>query len=87
LKKDLEIDGLGECYSQIELNLYDEIPRVNMIFIDGSVVFVQYYANNVKGSSNPTMMIENKNTDGLFSFYQRLYNRILHNSTKQVAAT
>ncbi len=70
-------------YKNLRIYLYDAMPRMNMIFIDGEHLLLQYYANTVPGASNPCFYIK-KLTDGqLFDFYYNQYT-LIRNSSKGV---
>jgi hypothetical protein len=75
LRTELEFDGKENLYEQIEIILYDDIPRCNLVFIDDKVLFAQYYANYVKGENNPTFYIVNDGSDGIYSFYRKIFDR------------
>lgn len=82
LKDDLEMDGKGNLYDQINIILYDDIPRCNMVFIDNDVLFVQYYANYVKGENNPTFFIKRCTEDGVYDFYRKVFIRTMNRYQK-----
>lgn len=67
---------LGKVFDNLKVYVYDSIPRMNMIFIDGTHLLLQYYANNVPGASNPCFYIKKQNDNQIFDFYYRQYQLI-----------
>ena len=62
--------------SSFEILAYDEIPRMNMIFIDAKHLLLQYYATAVAGASNPSFYIQKTGASPVFDFYYRIYHHI-----------
>lgn len=63
-------------YNNLRIYVYDLLPRVNMIFIDGAHLLLQYYANTIPGASNPCFYIKRLGDNQLFDFYYDQYTRI-----------
>ncbi len=66
----------GKTFDNLRVFLYDSIPRMNMIFIDGNHLLLQYYANNIPGSSNPCFYIKKQADNQIFDFYYNQYKTI-----------
>lgn len=67
---------LGKVFDNLKVYVYDSIPRMNMIFIDGTHLLLQYYANNVPGASNPCFYIKKQADNQIFDFYYNQYKVI-----------
>lgn len=66
----------GEVFDNLKVFVYDSIPRMNMIFIDGTHLLLQYYANSVPGASNPCFYIKKQADNQIFDFYYKQYKVI-----------
>ena len=62
----------GDKGSNYHIMIYDQLPRMNMIFAD-DYLFLQYYANNVPGLKNPSFFIEKQKNSPIFSFCDDVY--------------
>lgn len=67
---------LGKVFDNLKVYVYDSIPRMNMIFIDGKHLLLQYYANNVPGASNPCFYIKKQAENQVYDFYYNQYKVI-----------
>lgn len=74
---------LGKEFDNLKVYVYDSIPRMNMIFIDGVHLLLQYYANNVPGSSNPCFYIKKQADNQVFDFYYHQY-QIIRDSGREL---
>ena len=59
------------------------MPRLNMIFIDGEPLLLQYYANAVPGASNPCFYIKKKEDGQLYDFFYEQYQYIRERGTEK----
>jgi hypothetical protein len=56
------------------------IPRFNIYIVDDAIMTVQSYAYG-RGEETPILVLERKNTGGLFDYYASVVKHILDNST------
>lgn len=73
----------GKVYDNLKVFVYDSIPRMNMIFIDGTHLLLQYYANSVPGASNPCFYIKKQADNQIFDFYYKQY-KLIRDSGKEL---
>jgi hypothetical protein len=60
---------------QLDVSIYKNIPRYNLLFIDDEHLFVQYYAAYTRGEDNPCYYIKKDNNKGVYNFYREIYNK------------
>ncbi len=65
---------------QIEIRIYDMIPRFNIYIVDDTLMTVQSYAYG-RGEDTPTLVLKRKAKGGLFDFYASAAKHILDYST------
>ena len=75
------MNEIGDGYD-LNILIYDEIPRFNLMFIDKRHLFIQYYAHYTRGEDNPCFYIENDGEDGTYNFYFNIYLEILKRSKR-----
>ena len=71
----------GTHHENVRLLKYDAIPRLNMIFVNGRVLYLQYYAPRVEGYNNPTFVIERDANDSssgksVYDFYYSCFEKL-----------
>ena len=64
---------------QLEIRVYDMIPRFNIYVVDDKLMTVQGYAYG-RGEETPTLVLERKMNGGLFDFYVSTALHILGHS-------
>lgn len=69
--------------NNLKIYIYDLVPRLNMIFIDGEHLLLQYYANAVPGASNPCFYIKKKEDGQLYDFFYEQYQYIRERGTEK----
>ena len=68
-----------EHSKQLEIRVYDMIPRFNIYIVDDILMTVQGYAYG-RGEDTPTLVLERKAKGGLFDFYASIAKHMLENS-------
>ena len=77
-KRIMRIDR--EKAKQLDIRIYDMIPRFNIYIVNDTLMTVQGYAYG-RGEETPTFVLERKTRGGLFDFYVSTAKHILKNST------
>ncbi|TDO67687.1 hypothetical protein EV651_103601 [Kribbella sp. VKM Ac-2571] len=68
-------DDLGEAADKLELRMYDETIRFNLMFIDQRLCVMQTYLPALRGLDSPTFVMErtgNESSD-LYSVYHHIF--------------
>jgi len=68
-----------EKAKQLEIRIYNMIPRFNIYIVNDTLMTVQGYAYG-RGEETPTLVLERKTKGGLFDFYVSTAQHILKNS-------
>lgn len=64
----------------LQVSIYDHIPRFNLLFIDSEYLLMQYYASFTRGEDNPCFYIRNRGENGIYDFYHGIFTKIRENA-------
>ncbi len=79
--RDVEVSS--DARENLGIFIYDQVPRMNMIFLDGMHLLLQFYSNDVPGANNPCFYIKRLAQGQLYDFYYSQYEKI-RNSGKRI---
>lgn len=66
-----------ELRQHIEVAVYDEIPRFNIILLDGKLGVVQPYLPEARGIDSPTLVIKRRSpVAGLFATFEQIFTTL-----------
>ncbi|MCC5581378.1 hypothetical protein IMZ11_37825 [Microtetraspora sp. AC03309] len=63
-----------EAAKRLEIHVYDETIRFNILIVDGTTCVVQPYLPAARGVDSPTLVItDNTAADGLFPVFDQVF--------------
>ena len=70
-----------EAAERLEIHVYDETIRFNILIVDGSTCVVQPYLPAARGVDSPTLVItDNTAADGLFPVFDQVFTSMWERS-------
>ncbi|GAA2776414.1 DUF5919 domain-containing protein [Nonomuraea dietziae] len=70
-----------EAAERLELQVYDETIRFNILIVDHATCVVQPYLPQARGVDSPTLVItDNTAADGLFPVFDQVFNEMWERS-------
>ncbi|MFI6803345.1 DUF5919 domain-containing protein [Streptosporangium canum] len=71
-----------EAAELLELRVYDETIRFNILIVDGATCVVQPYLPQARGVDSPTIVInDNTAADGLFPVFDQVFTSMWEQSS------
>ncbi|GAA3146858.1 hypothetical protein GCM10010486_10720 [Nonomuraea roseoviolacea subsp. carminata] len=71
-----------EATKRLELRVYDETIRFNILIVDRGLCIVQPYLPQARGVDSPTLVIaDNTAADGLFPVFDQVFTDMWERST------
>lgn len=70
-------DGLSaDAKGRLDLRVYDETVRFNLLFVDASMGIIQPYLPDARGVDSPTFVVEATRRSGMFSAFLTVFDQL-----------